>query len=937
MQDSLSLAKKFEFPGSKKYYPESIGFSIDYMILDIEPNFELKTLTNCYQEIDITAKRDIDYLEFDIAEIRIDRVELYDLNENQGKKPILQPPIDKEKPDKIRINLPNEKRILRGQRIKLKIQYSCGSIDNSTPQKPRSGFHFIEDKEGKAYQAWTQGETIESKYWFPCVDHPQLKYKREIRVTAPNNFLVISNGEKIDNKDNKWIWKEHTLNPAYLTSVVIGEFQSEYEKYRSIDLNYYWPKLIPKDDAMRTFKKTPQIMNFFESLLDTEYPYKKYSQIAVDKFEFAGMENTNATTLNENLFHDKTASIDFDEDIIVVVHELAHQWFGDLVTLEDWQDTWLNEGFANYCEALYLDKEYIFNPNSTDSFIRNEFFYKTFLSVQAYLREAINVYQRPIVTNTYKHPDDLFDTSHSYAKAGFILHMLRSMINDDNKFRKCLKTYLGEHKFKNAETDNVRLVFEKETGLNLLQFFDQWLYRAGHPEIEIEFSINESNNFIIKLKQPKDTDPFVFNLEIKIVYRSGKEEKKIVEVTEKEQSNIFVIPEKEEIFWFSIDPELKILKYIKEMRIPNESSSFQIRELLKRQLKYGKTIIERIDAANQLSKHYSNDVVDMLEGQLKSEPFYGVTETIVNTIGSFKDNSDIQKTRNAYEKLKVILDDESTFSNLHPKVKRALVTNIGNFNEKDSINSLWRILNDNYESYFVRSSAATAIAKSIIKNQNKEEKLDIITKLENKIDHLESFRQVIAEGAINGLREFYKDPDEKIIIRVGTFLLKKSEDTNNYYIRIAAINALRKFVNTKNHKLNDDIKNLNDEVFSQLIDILDISLINDTRRRIKTTAASSLVDPDALEAVPDQRIFQTINTLASVVQYDVDGFVRKSVERNLYVVRDYLTKWISEPPEIKFTRKKKKIEIPHIELPQSEKYRYEKILELTIPSDLPIC
>lgn len=184
---------------------------------------------------------------------------------------------------------------------------------------------------------------------------------------------------------------EKTLNPAYLTSVVIGEFDEEHEKYKVdqedekyIDLDYYWSSRISREDAMRTYRHTPKIIKFFEYYLDTKYPYEKYSQVAVDEYEFGGMENTGATTLNENLFHDKTASIDFDGDIITVVHEIAHQWFGDLVTYEDWQDIWLNEGFAHYCEALYLDNEYIYHPDSTDESIRNEFFYKVYSSSQTY-------------------------------------------------------------------------------------------------------------------------------------------------------------------------------------------------------------------------------------------------------------------------------------------------------------------------------------------------------------------------------------------------------------------------------------------------------------------------------------------------------------------------------------------------------------------------
>jgi aminopeptidase N len=216
------------------------------------------------------------------------------------------------------------------------------------------------------------------------------------------------------------------------------------------------------------------------------------------------------------------------------------------------------------------------------------------------------------------------------------------------------------YEFKNSETDALRQIFEEETGLNLLQFFDQWLYRAGHPEIEFEFFLNESNDLTIKPKQIQPEDPFVFSLEVRIVYRSGKEELKVVELSEKEQIFKHRISDGEEIYWFSIDPEFKILKKVEKITIPYESPNFQMRQFLIRKLLNGKTIIEKIDGARELSKFYSDEVLDVLLTTLKSS-FYGVAEAVANTIASFKDDSDYKKTENAYVKLKAVLDDKSAF------------------------------------------------------------------------------------------------------------------------------------------------------------------------------------------------------------------------------------------------------------------------------------
>ncbi len=123
--------------------------------------------------------------------------------------------------------------------------------------------------------------------------------------------------------------------------------------------------------------------------------------------------------LTRNVLHDKITSIEYHNDIFLIAHELAHQWFGDMVTCKDWPHLWLNEGFATYCELLYWEK-----TRGTD-----EFHYSLIKNTDIYFEEANEQYRRPLVTKLYKHPDELFD-AHSYEKAGFILHMIRNHLGD---------------------------------------------------------------------------------------------------------------------------------------------------------------------------------------------------------------------------------------------------------------------------------------------------------------------------------------------------------------------------------------------------------------------------------------------------------------------------------------------------------------------------
>src|SRR5207344_1743741 len=151
---------------------------------------------------------------------------------------------------------------------------------------------------------WTQGQPSDSKYWFPCIDHPEIKYSRDVSVIVPKKYQVISNGELVlieteTENDRKYAWQELNPNPTYLTAIIIGSFAdtSNGEIYDGrVPLNYFVPH-DRKSDADRTFKDTSKMMAFLEKFLDTKYAYSKYSQITIEEFPYGGMENTTCTTL----------------------------------------------------------------------------------------------------------------------------------------------------------------------------------------------------------------------------------------------------------------------------------------------------------------------------------------------------------------------------------------------------------------------------------------------------------------------------------------------------------------------------------------------------------------------------------------------------------------------------------------------------------------
>ena len=608
----LNSNSRFAFPGSTPQYIPVLPFVIDYMVLRIEPDLESKQLDNCEVDLNIRAIRDTYEIELDAVEMEIKSISSFSsisIKETNLKE------------DKLIITFSDP--LIKGSNITLNIKYVTGiHNDPNSGSGPRSGFHFIKSDPSypsKPLQAWTQGETIESRYWFPCIDHPVLKYPREIHVTIPADFDVISNGihdnptkEIIETSNSlkkvKWIWKELHPNPAYLTSVIIGKFSKRYVDYDKgrIPLYYYWSPEITEEDAMLTFGDTPKMLEFFEEYFGTKYAYQKYSQVTVEDFEFGGMENTSCTTLNSSFLHNQQAHIDFSSDNLIA-HELAHQWFGDLVTCRDWEHIWLNEGFANYCEALYWEHKYKKQEK------KDEFYYYVLQAANSYFDEANTLYKRPIVTRIYKHPDEIFD-SHSYEKGGCVLHMLRNYIGDA-KFSESIKEYLHKFKDSTSDTNDLKEVFEQTTGKDLGRFFDQWLYRAGHPKLDIEFSLDEYNKKVkIKVIQIQNEDKFDFDLDIKIVYSNNSVSTDLVSdtrsliISKKENEITFDIPvdnngKTKLVEFFSIDPDFKILKEINSIKAPTE--------LLIRQLINNKNtkIVERIQSVRTLKNKYSLEVL----------------------------------------------------------------------------------------------------------------------------------------------------------------------------------------------------------------------------------------------------------------------------------------------------------------------------------------
>ena len=689
-------------------------------------------------------------------------------------------------------------------------------------RQPNQGIYFISPDKAypkKPVQVWTQGQDQDAHYWFPCIDYPNAKATTEVIATVPANFFVLSNGTLVSTTANKpaktktYHWKMDLPHVTYLVSCVAGEFSAHTDTLGDLPVSYY---VVPgrEADGARSFGKTPKMVKFFADRIGVAYPYSKYAQIAVCDFIFGGMENTTATTQTDTTLHDARAHLDFSSDPLVA-HELAHQWFGDLLTCKDWSHAWLNEGFATYFEALFRE----FDQGS------DEFDYYRLHMAERYFDEDNREYRRPIVTNVYTEPIELFDR-HLYEKGACVLHMIRRMLGDDLWWRS-INRYVSDHKFETVETVDFVRAIETTTGRNMLPFFDQWVFKGGHPTFRVNYEWNESTkSAAVRVEQTQDTNDGtpIFTLPVTVAFVTGKAERRFTaQIDQKEQTFTFALERRPDIF--SFDPDGDVLKTV-ELHVPVE--------MLVRQARAERNLSARIDALRALATTTASEVVDALDSILGGRAFWGVKARAALALGTIRS----ERAFTALVKARRVD---------HPKARRAVARALGEFRGDDACDALAPMLAKD-ASYFVESEAATSIGKT---RSRKAYAL-----MEKALDK-DSYDDVIRCGAMRGFVEL---GDERAI----PLMMSWTEYGKPSFVRDAAIKALGK------------IGQGNAKVRARLFDLLDDK--NFHARLAAVNALRALHDPEAIDV---------LNRLASK---DVEGRLKSAAAKAARAIADYVEK-----------------------------------------------
>ena len=390
---------------------------------------------------------------------------------------------------------------------------------------------------GRPAQIHTQGQPETNSHWFPTHDFPNERLTTELIVTVPAGYSVSSNGrlvEKTSTVDSvpdrtgsrrlqgreTFHWAQDSMaggaHPPYLVTLVIGKFDVVDVGDARIPMPVYVPQGRASDVA-GTYGRTLEMVEFFEKRFEEVYPWHRYAQLVVHNFVAGGMENTSASTMFNTALFAPEALESYDLDGLIS-HELAHQWFGDLLTCASWEHIWLNEGFATYCTALWY--EHRDGPAGYAWMMRRNF--DRVIAADTGTAPATH----GMASKVYQHPWDVFRRgANPYPKGASVLHMLRKRLGDE-QFFKAIALYVDRHRGEPVETDQFQRVLEDVSGERLDWFFDQWCERPGIPRLDVAITYSKNDERVdVRIEQTQPIDDrnpaFAFDLPIWIEQPDG--------------------------------------------------------------------------------------------------------------------------------------------------------------------------------------------------------------------------------------------------------------------------------------------------------------------------------------------------------------------------------------------------------------------------------
>ena len=459
------------------------------------------------------------------------------------------------------------------------------SIEIEYEAHPKKGIYFIgwDDTTGESRkQIWTQGQGIDNRHWIPMYDERNDKVVSEMIINFPEGYEVLSNGvllskEKVSLQMNKppirWHYKISEPHSPYLIMLGIGNYGiKETKSAGGIPIKlYYYPD--QKEQVEPTYIHSVEMFDLFEKEIGVPFPWKTYSQIPVQDFMYGAMENTTATIYGDFYMVDERGFLDRNY-VRVNAHELAHQWFGNMVTARSPAHHWLHESFATHFDMMY---QAIFFGKDHYDFLKRDY------TLQCLSASRSDV--RPLAhskAGTVRH----------YFKGALIIQMLKEVVGKE-QYNEAVKYYLNKHAYGNVDSKDLLVAFHERLGLSLDWFWEQWIYKGGEPKYEVDFKQKKKKGtFTVRQTHEQNDLVGLFKMPIvfEVHFEDGTKSTKKVWI-EKDTSVVEFDLGKKKVDYVLFDPDSRILK---EVSFPKSA------EMLKVQAEKAKHMIDRYDAYRAL-------------------------------------------------------------------------------------------------------------------------------------------------------------------------------------------------------------------------------------------------------------------------------------------------------------------------------------------------
>ena len=672
-------------PDPLRYVSPSRSVDYEHTALDLDVDLEERRVTGHVTHTVRALRDNLGSVRMNAVEIKIDSVTV------NGRRARFEYPVKSEHStswlagastgtadDQILIAC--DPPLARGAKADIRVHYSA---------TPEIGLYWIRPEKGipnKRYEVWSQGEGEENRHWIPCNDYPNDKATYEGRFRVAKSYTAISNGTLMETREvrgkKEFYWKMDQPQVTYLIMLAVSEYKILEQKAGSIPLPYVVPPGTDDATILRGYGLTPDMMAFFEKEIGIPYPFSKYAQIVVQDYIYGGMENSTATVMNmRTLFDERTEPTRTEQNL--VAHELAHQWWGDMLTCREWSQMWLNEGFATYYAYLYKK-----HRDGDDAFLYQ------LMGAHDDVIKADNAEPRPMVVDFYNRTDAR-NNALVYVKGASVLHMLRGILGEE-LYREAIRHYGESHQHDVVDTYDLMRAVRETTGENLDWFFEQWVFLAGHPKFKVAKTWDkEARVLALKVEQTQKAGGLVpvfrVPVDVEIVWDGGRE------------THTIMIEDDSESYYFQVPVEPKMVIFDKGDTLLKTLDFGKTAGELVYELEHG-DFMTQVRAAQALgAKGTDARTVPALRAAMLGDAYWGLRREAALALGKVENDA----------ALNALIEGSKS---KEARVRLACAEAMGSYYRNEKAASTLEGLIKNDFTYGVRAAAVTSAVKLRAKN-----------------------------------------------------------------------------------------------------------------------------------------------------------------------------------------------------------------------------